>query len=258
MRVALGIEYDGSAFSGWQTQAHARTVQSELESALSKVAAQPITLVCAGRTDAGVHATAQVAHFDSEVERPMRGWVFGANANLTRDVAVRWAQPVDNDFHARFSACSRAYRYVILNRPARSGLWAHKVTWECRVLDAVAMAEAATPLLGEHDFTSFRAAGCQAKQPIRRLTKLTVERDGEFVLVDVKANGFLHHMVRNIVGCLLEVGRGERPTRWLHEVLTHRDRRLAGMTAPADGLYLVRVDYPPRWELPLPPPLPFA
>jgi len=250
MRIALGIEYDGTRFSGWQTQRHARAIQPLVEHALSKVADAPVKVVCAGRTDAGVHACCQVVHFDTHAERTMRAWTLGANAHLPEDVSVRWARPVSDHFNARFSALARAYRYVIANRPTRAAIWAHKVTWECRALDAERMARAAASLLGEHDFSSFRAAGCQAHHPVRTLRRISVVRDGELVVIDVEANAFLHHMVRNIVGVLLEIGRGERPVEWMSELLAARDRARGGMTAPPGGLYFMRVEYPREFEFP--------
>jgi len=250
MRIALGIEYDGSRFSGWQRQAHAVGVQQVLEEAVSKVADHPVELVCAGRTDAGVHATAQVVHFDTESVRSPRAWVLGTTCNLPPAVCVNWAQPVGEDFHARFSATGRRYRYVILNRPVRPALLHGRVCWEHGPLDAARMAAAAVCLHGEHDFSSFRAQGCQAKHPRREIQALDVRREGEFIYLDVAANAFLHHMVRNIAGTLLAVGRGERPVDWVAEVLSARDRTAGGVTAPAGGLYLVQVRYPECFGLP--------
>ncbi|MGD9604498.1 MAG: tRNA pseudouridine(38-40) synthase TruA [Gammaproteobacteria bacterium] len=250
MRIALGIEYDGTRFSGWQTQSHARAIQPAVEHALTKVADSPVKVVCAGRTDAGVHACCQVVHFDTLAVRTMRAWTLGANAHLPGDVSVRWAQPIADHFNARFSAIARAYRYVITNRPTRAALWAHKVTWECRPLDVAHMDEAARVLLGEHDFTSFRAAGCQARHPVRTLRAISVIRDGELVVIDVEANAFLHHMVRNIAGTLLEIGRGERPVAWMSHLLAARDRTRGGMTAPPGGLYFMGVRYPEEFGLP--------
>ena len=259
MRIALGIEYDGRAFKGWQLQRHAvRTVQGELERALGIVAARPIRVVCAGRTDTGVHATGQVVHFDTEAERTPRNWTLGTNANLPSDVAVTWAQPVTDRFHARFSALARSYTYLILNRPTRSSLQAGRATWIHHPLDAVRMRDAARALVGTHDFSSYRALGCQAKSPVRTLDRLTVERRGDRILVKVHANAFLHHMVRNIAGVLIAIGRGDRPVGWAEEVLRLRDRTLGGVTAPPDGLYLERVDYPAAFGVPEPAPLPFV
>ena len=250
MRIALGIEYDGTGFHGWQTQPQVPTIQRCLEEALSRVAAHPVKVYCAGRTDAGVHACAQVVHFETESVRTPRAWTFGANANLSPPVSVLWAQPVPVNFNARFSATARAYRYIISNRATRVALWTGKVGWECRPLDAERMASAARCLLGEHDFSSFRAAGCQARHPIRVIHRINVVRDKELVLIEVEANAFLQHMVRNIVGALLEVGRLDRPVEWMGELLRARDRTCGGITAPPGGLYLLRVEYPPSFEIP--------
>lgn len=251
MKIALGIEYDGSAYSGWQFQRHSPSVQAVLEAALSRVANHPVSVWCAGRTDAGVHATAQVVHFESDSARSPRAWVLGTNANLPSTVAVRWAHEVPSHFNARFSAMGRSYRYLLANTAARPALWHGRMSWEFRPLNVEAMARAARALLGEHDFSSFRAAGCQAKNPVRTLRKMEITRDGACVAFTLEANAFLHHMVRNIVGALLEVGRGERPEEWIADLLRARDRRLAGMTAPPDGLYLVGVRYPEEFGLPL-------
>jgi tRNA pseudouridine38-40 synthase len=259
MRIALGIEYDGRAFKGWQLQRHAvRTVQGELEAALEKVAAQPVRVVCAGRTDTGVHATGQVVHFETSAERSPRNWVLGTNTNLPGDVAVTWAASVDASFHARFSARARTYRYLILNRPTRSSLFAGRATWIHPPLDEASMHAAAQALVGTHDFSSYRALGCQAKSPVRTLHTLAVRRDGERLAIRAHANAFLHHMVRNIAGVLIAIGRGDRPPEWATEVLERRDRTLGGVTAPPDGLYFERVDYPDHPDLPGPVPLPFA
>ena len=250
-RWALGIEYDGAGFSGWQLQDGPRTVQEELERALASVAGQPIRVSVAGRTDAGVHAVCQVVHFDSPVVRPEIAWVRGSNRFLPRDVSVLWARAVPQDFHARFSATGRSYRYLILNRRERPALAANRATWVPQLLDHLAMQGAANRLLGTHDFSAFRAAGCQAKNPVRSLRRLTIERRGDLLIATVEANAFLHHMVRNLMGTLLFVGRGERPADWVAEVLASRDRRLAGTTAPADGLYFLRAAYPDEYALPV-------
>jgi tRNA pseudouridine38-40 synthase len=253
MRIALGIEYDGANFCGWQTQRQGiRAIQPMVEAALARVAAHSVTVHCAGRTDSGVHATYQVVHFDTEAQRSARSWILGANANLPDDVAVLWAVPVLDDFHARFSARARSYDYVLSNRRTRPGLWRNKLSWECRALSVPAMAEAAQYLLGEHDFTSFRAQGCQAKHPIRTLYRCEVVVVEPCIVFRVEANAFLQHMVRNFVGTLLEVGRGERPAAWVAEVLAARDRRQAGMTAAPDGLYLTGVRYGEEYGLPPP------
>ncbi|MEX0900586.1 MAG: tRNA pseudouridine(38-40) synthase TruA [Gammaproteobacteria bacterium] len=250
MRIALGLEYNGTPFAGWQDQPDQPTVQGALERALSRVADHPVQVQCAGRTDAGVHATAQVVHFDSDAARSQWSWVLGANANLPRAVSVNWARAVPDDFHARFSARSRSYRYVLLNRPTRAGLDADRVAWLHRPLDADAMHRAAQQLLGEHDFSAFRAQGCQAKTPVRTLHRLDVMRAGDTVTFEVRANAFLHHMVRNLVGSLCQVGGGERDADWLRAVLDGRDRTQAAATAAAAGLYLVAVEYPGHYELP--------
>ncbi len=250
MRYAVGVEYDGSAYSGWQTLENIPSVQAEVERALSQVAAAPVKLVCAGRTDAGVHALSQVAHFDTAAVRPGRGWVLGANTHLPADISVLWAREVPADFHARFSATARRYRYVLFDRRTRSGLWAGRSTWSAHPLDAAAMHAAAQCLVGRHDFTSFRAAECQATSPVRNVESLTVHREGALVVLEVQANAFLHHMVRNIVGTLLPVGRGERPGAWVAEVLAARDRRIAGITAPPQGLYFAGVRYPAALDIP--------
>ncbi|MCG6967460.1 MAG: tRNA pseudouridine(38-40) synthase TruA [Chromatiaceae bacterium] len=257
MRIALGIEYDGSAFKGWQLQRHElQTVQGAVESALARVAAHPVRVVCAGRTDTGVHALGQVVHFDSEARRAPRNWILGANVNLPPTVAVSWAKIVDEQFHARFSAESRSYRYLILNRPTRSSLLARRATWEHRPLDAEVMHLAGQALIGTHDFSSYRAMGCQAKSPVRTLHRLSVARHGELIELRVHANAFLHHMIRNIAGVLMAIGRHERPPEWASQVLAQRDRRLGGVTAPPDGLYFERVWYPARFAIPPPPAVP--
>jgi tRNA pseudouridine38-40 synthase len=250
MRIALGIEYDGTEFYGWQRLTHGETVQGALERALSFVAAHPVEVTCAGRTDAGVHGRCQVVHFDTEVERDMRGWTLGASSNLPSTVAVLWAQRVDPTFHARFSARSRRYRYRILNRQVRAALDARYVTWERLPLDAGRMHEAAQALVGEHDFTAFRAISCQAAHARRQMLALSVRREDEQVIVEIEANAFLHHMVRNIVGSLLPIGRGEQPVRWMRELLEGRNREVAGPTAPASGLTFLGPRYEAQWGLP--------
>ena len=256
MRIAMGVEYDGHPFCGWQYQDHSPSVQEALERALTKVADQPLRVICAGRTDTGVHGMGQVVHFDTTAERTERSWVMGTNANLPKSVAVLWAKPVSADFHARFSAQRRRYRYVIFNRPVRPTFLQHRVAWAYRPLDVVRMQAAARPLLGEHDFNAYRAQACQAKSPVRTLYRLDVARHGEFIALDLEANGFLHHMVRNIAGVLMAIGSGEQDVAWSAEVLARRDRTLGGVTAPACGLYLVGVQYPPDFGLPVlsPPP----
>ncbi|MCK7594674.1 tRNA pseudouridine(38-40) synthase TruA [Pseudomarimonas salicorniae] len=254
MRLALGIEYDGTDFLGWQRLSHGRTVQQVLEAALGKVAHAPIEVTCAGRTDSGVHALQQVVHFDTEAERSDYGWMMGCNSLLPRAAAVRWVRPVEGEFHARYSATSRRYRYRILNRPARPGLQARFLTWERRPLDAIAMHQAAQAVVGENDFSAFRTAACQAPHARRRMIAITVERQGEEVRIDVEANAFLHHMVRNLVGSLLPIGRGERPVEWMAELLAGRDRSVAGPTAPAEGLCFIGPRYPDRFGIPEPTP----
>ncbi|WP_306581938.1 tRNA pseudouridine(38-40) synthase TruA [Dokdonella sp.] len=250
MRIAVGIEYDGTDFLGWQRLRHGRTVQGVVEAALSRVAAHAVEVTCAGRTDAGVHARCQVVHFDSEAVRSARAWTLGANSNLPADVAVLWAQPVADEFHARFAARSRRYRYTILNRPMRAALDARGMAWERCALDTGAMHAAAQALLGEHDFSAFRTAQCQARTPMRQVQAIDVARSGEVVTIDIAANAFLHHMVRNIVGSLLPIGRGERPVAWLAQLLQGRDRTVAGPTAAAAGLVFVAPAYPAQWCLP--------
>jgi tRNA pseudouridine38-40 synthase len=250
MRIALGIEYDGTDFAGWQRLTEGVSVQGAVERALTKVADHPVQVSCAGRTDAGVHGRCQVVHFDTDARRDMRGWVLGACSNLPTSVAVLWAQPVPESFHARFSARSRRYRYHLLNRSVRAALDARYVTWERLPLDAVRMHEAAQALLGGHDFSAFRALSCQAPHPRRSVLGVDVRREGEQVFVEIEANAFLHHMVRNIVGSLLLIGRGERPVEWLGELLAGRDRQVAGPTAPASGLTFVGPRYEAHWNLP--------
>jgi tRNA pseudouridine38-40 synthase len=250
MRLAFGVEYDGTGFMGWQRQPEGRTVQGSLEAALARVADHELHIVCAGRTDTGVHATGQVIHVDSDAVRPPSGWVRGANANLPGDIRVQWMTEIDGSFHARFKAVRRHYRYVILNRPAALGLLRHRVCWECRPLDTTLMVRAATALIGEHDFTSFRAAACQAKSPVRTVHRLEICQRGYFIYIDVEANAFLHHMVRCIAGVLIAVGRGEQPPGWVSDILAARDRTVSGVNAPPGGLYLVAVGYPAQYTLP--------
>jgi tRNA pseudouridine38-40 synthase len=250
MRYALGIEYDGSGFLGWQRLAHGATVQAAVELALSRVAHHPVEVVCAGRTDTGVHATCQVVHFDSEAERSPRAWTLGCNSLLPETVAVLWAQPVEPTFHARYAARARRYRYVILNRPVRAALQARFVTWERPALDADAMHQAAQALLGEHDFSAFRTSRCQALHPRRVMQQISVVRTGEQIVIDVQANAFLHHMVRNIVGSLLPIGRGEKPVDWIAELLAGCNREVAGATAKPNGLSFLGPRYPREWGLP--------
>lgn len=252
-RIALGLEYDGRRFHGWQSQkSGVRTVQSALEAALSKVAAHPVKVVCAGRTDAGVHASGQVVHFDTEAARELRAWVLGCNTQLPDDVSVNWARVVDDAFHARFSARARRYHYIILNRAVRSALHRGRATWHHYQLDAGRMHEAGQVLLGEHDFSAFRAKDCQSKTPFRNVHHLTVTRAGDWITLDIQANAFLHHMVRNIAGVLIAIGQEQQTTDWAAQVLAARDRRQGGVTAPPDGLYLRTVQYDAHWNLPDP------
>ncbi len=251
MRIALGIEYDGSHFHGWQTQkSGVRTIQLAVEQALSCVADHDIRIFAAGRTDTGVHANAQVVHFDTDARRPPHGWVMGSNIKLPADISILWAKEVPQEFHARFSALGRTYRYFILNRVSRPAILSRRATWIHRPLDATRMHEAGQVLLGQQDFTSYRTVHCQAKSPVRTLHSLQVRRLGDFVVMELHADGFLHHMVRNIAGVLIAIGAGERPADWAADVLAHRDRRLGGMTAAADGLYFYHVDYPEQYEIP--------
>ncbi len=249
-RIAVGVEYDGTRFLGWQTQAQTPTVQSELERALAVVADAPVTVIGAGRTDSGVHAACQVAHFDPPSERSMRSWVLGTNTHLPEDLRIIWAQPVSSEFNARFSASSRRYAYRIVNRPVRPALDRLTHAWEARPLDVDAMHRAAQALVGEHDFSAFRAAACQARHGIRRIHHVAVSSMADRVSIDVEGNAFLHHMVRNIAGSLMVVGRGEQPSGWIAELLASQDRTLAGPTAPACGLTLEQVTYPAAFGLP--------
>lgn len=256
MRIASGVEYNGRVFCGWQSQKDVRTVQDCVETALSKVADHDLRVTCAGRTDTGVHALGQVIHFESHALRSMRSWVLGANANLPQEVCVKWAQSVDESFHARFSAISRRYRYVVINRWVRPAVLAGRVTWCHRALDEKRMQEAARLLEGEHDFTSFRALACQSKSPVRYVHAVDVSRCGDYVYIDVHANAFLHHMVRNIAGVLMTIGKGERPASWVSELLERCDRAKGGVTAPAEGLYLIGVEYGTEFGLPKAPDMP--
>jgi len=249
-RFAAGIEYDGRAYSGWQFQPGLQTVQDVVQRALSRVADAPVECVCAGRTDAGVHASAQVVHFDTTAERSERGWRLGTNSYLPTDVSVAWVREVPGHFHARYSAVARSYRYLIFNRDSRSALAAGRATWERRPLDAARMHAAAQVLVGEHDFSAFRAIECQAKSPLRRIERLDVTRDAEWVWLSITANAFLHHMVRNVAGLLMSVGHGESPPERVATVLASRDRKCNAATAPPDGLFLVAVRYPAEFGLP--------
>jgi len=250
IRIAMGIEYDGSAFHGWQPQDNQRTVQRQLERAVGGVADHPVRVHCAGRTDAGVHATEQVIHFDTRAERSGRSWVLGTNVNLPPDVNVLWASPVDSEFHARFSATARHYLYRILSRPTRSSLLRNQAVWLHRTLDLDLMRRAALDLVGKHDFSSFRALSCQAKSPVRHVHYISLKRHEGLLELRIGADGFLYHMVRNIAGVLMDIGCGDRPVSWVRELLRIRDRRCGGVTAPPQGLYFLRADYPERFDLP--------
>lgn len=250
-RIALGIEYDGSRFLGWQTQPGGGTVQDALESALTGIADAPVSVTCAGRTDRGVHARAQVVHFDTDAERPDSAWVRGVNAMLPEAVAVLWSQRVSPDFHARYAARSRTYRYVLVNRPVRPALAARYAGWHHAPLDLEAMREAAALLLGERDFSAFRAAECQAKSPVRTLHSIDIEGDGERIDFVLRANAWLQHMVRNIVGTLVYVGKDKHPPKWAMQLLESRQRALAAPTFGSEGLYLEAVEYEPRWNIPV-------
>jgi tRNA pseudouridine38-40 synthase len=260
MRIALGVEYDGSPFCGWQSQAGGLTVQDTLQRALRQIAggqianeqaaSEQISVIAAGRTDTGVHVLEQVVHFDTGVERPLTAWVRGVNAVLPESIAVLWAHPVPDEFHARFSAHGRSYRYLLINRAVRPALNARKAGWFHSPLDEALMHAAAQHLVGEHDFSAFRAAECQAKSPVKHLQQLDIRRYGEMIVFDVSADAFLHHMVRNIVGCLVYVGKGKYPPDWLAEVLAGRERGLAAPTFAPDGLYLRSIKYEAKWGLP--------
>ncbi|HEY1027494.1 MAG TPA: tRNA pseudouridine(38-40) synthase TruA [Pseudomonas sp.] len=251
-RIALGLEYKGARYRGFQRQReNVPSIQGSLETALSRVAGgAPINILCAGRTDASVHSSGQVVHFDTTVERSAHAWIMGANMNLPKDISVTWAKEMPAHFHARFSAMARRYRYVIYNDPIRPAHMAEEVTWNHRPLDVAKMREAALALVGTHDFSAFRAMRCQAKSPIKTVHHLQLIEHGRFIVLDIRANAFLHHMVRNIAGVLMTIGAGERPVQWAREVLERGDRQSGGVTAHPYGLYLVQVDYPAEFELP--------
>jgi len=249
-RIALGIEYDGTHFHGWQRQHGLNTIQSSIEEALTKIATQPVSVYSAGRTDTGVHAYGQVIHFDTFVKRSERAWVFGTNSHLPKNICVRWAKVVSPEFHARYSATARQYRYVIYNNPIRPGILQSCLSWNCRYLDEALMHEAAQSLCGRHDFSSYRAANCQSKSPEREIHFIKVTRRGDLIIIDIKANAFLHHMVRNIAGVLMDIGTVKQKVLWAKEVLDARDRCLGGVTAPPYGLYFLKVTYPEHFEIP--------
>ena len=251
-RIALGIEYNGSGFYGWQAQREVvLTIQGILESALAKVANEPIRLFCAGRTDANVHATGQVVHFDTHAKRHIDAWIWGTNSYLPPSIVVRWAKHVDYRFHARFSAIARRYRYIIYNHPIRPAILSTRATWHYYTLDVERMREAGKYLIGEQDFSSFRSSQCNSKSPMRNVTEFTIERRNDFIILEIEANAFLHHMVRNIVGSLMKVGSGLKDPAWMQTVLHAKSRRAAAETAPPDGLYLTRVRYPEPYIFPL-------
>ncbi len=253
MRIALGIEYDGTAYNGWQRQKSGVGIQTHVEEAVSGVANETVEVICAGRTDSGVHASGQVVHFDTGAKRSRRGWLLGINSALPDDINANWVAFVDEEFHARFSATSRSYRYLILNRTVRSALNRNRAWWVFQALDEKAMLEASKCLLGEHDFSAFRAAGCQASTPVREISNLQIVRHGEWLAITVTANAFLQHMVRNITGVLVAVGKGEEEPAWVNSVLESRDRKQGGVAAPPHGLTLSAVDYPSRFNIPVGP-----
>jgi tRNA pseudouridine38-40 synthase len=250
MKYAIGIEYCGTDYCGWQRQSHCDSVQQNVESALGFVADHPLELICAGRTDSGVHAIEQVAHFETSAERSERAWVLGSNCRLPPDIRIKWALPVADDFHARFSARSRAYRYIILNSPVPSAIFHDRCSWEFQPLDQAAMHDCAQILVGEHDFSSFRAAGCQSRSPHRNVHEITVTRQEELIFLDIRANAFLYHMVRNIAGSLIAVGKGEQDAAWFAGVFEAGDRKLADKTAAASGLYFLQASYDAQYKLP--------
>ena len=249
-RYAAAIEYDGTNFCGWQRQPHCNSVQYTVEKALSSVADEAITVACAGRTDTGVHASTQIIHFDSHAIRSPRNWVLGCNANMSEDVRCHWAGQISEAFHARFSALSRTYRYLVLDVPMQPALLRHGITWERKELSLAAMTQAVKPLIGEHDFSSFRGARCHSTTPWRSVHYIDIFRENNVIVFEICANAFLLHMVRNIMGALLVVGRGEREPGWIADLLSLRDRTKSPMTAPAAGLYLVGVEYPQQFEIP--------
>lgn len=248
-KIALCLEYEGTEYHGWQNQAQLMTIQACVESALSHVADEPISVICAGRTDAGVHALGQIIHFTTKASRSLDNWIRGGNANLPNSITIRSAKIVDETFHARFSALSRSYTYVIYNHPVRSSILHQKATWWHKPLDENKMRIGAAHLLGEHDFSSFRGIACQAKTAIRTIHTSNISRHKNFIIMDIKANAFLQHMVRNIAGVLMAIGDGGKPPHWAQEVLLARDRKEGGITAPPDGLYLMEVEYPERFEV---------
>ena len=250
MRIALGVEYNGSDYFGWQSQPDGRTVQDNIQQAISRIACEPVSIIAAGRTDTGVHALEQVIHFDTMTERALSAWVRGVNAFLPSGIAILWAHPVEEEFHARFSAQARSYQYVLINRPVRSAVHHGSVGWFHAALNLKTMQEAAGYLIGTHDFSSFRAAECQAKSPVKTLSRLDIQQNGDTLIFNFTADAFLHHMVRNIVGCLVYVGKGKHPPIWIKQVLDARQRSVAAPTFSPDGLYLRRIKYDAKWGLP--------
>jgi len=250
MRIALGLEYDGSTFCGWQTQPSGCSVQDAVDAAVSEIAAHPVQSQCAGRTDAGVHALGQVAHFDTSAQRPLSAWVRGVNALLPKSIAVQWAREVSGDFHARGRATGRVYNYLLLNRHERPGVHHARIGWHHRPLELATMQAAANCLIGTHDFSAFRAAECQAATPLKQLRRAKIHRYGALLLFEFAADAFLHHMVRNMVSCLVKIGEGTRRPEWLKELLDSRDRDRCAPTFAPDGLYLTAVEYDPGWGLP--------
>jgi tRNA pseudouridine38-40 synthase len=249
-RLVLGIEYDGSSYYGWQRQPHAASVQESLEKSLSEVANEKIEITCAGRTDTGVHATSQVVHFDCQNPRPIKAWLKGANSLLPQNISIRYAQAISKDFHARFSALSRSYLYVIDNNSVKPAIMSQGLTWIRAKLDVDKMNSATEHFIGEHDFTSLRSSRCQSNSANRNISKLRCKRYGEYIVLEVTANAFLHHMVRNIVGTLIEIGDGRRNSNWAREVIAAKNRCIAGVTSAPNGLYLVGVMYPEEFNLP--------
>lgn len=256
MRIALGLEYNGSGFNGWQRQKNGISIQHVVEEAISFVADHYVRTVCAGRTDTGVHASYQVIHFDTHQNRPERAWVLGTNSIMPDTISVLWAKQVTDDFHARFKAQARSYRYIILNRDTRPALLGKNVTWCRRLLDVDKMQRAAQALIGRHDFTAYRALHCQSKSPVRTVHRLSILRKDHYLYFDICADGFLYHMVRNIVGVLIAIGQGDQAIEWAGEVLRKKDRTQGGVTAPPYGLYLCSVEYPAEYGLPVPLALP--
>ena len=251
MRIALGVEYDGQGYFGWQEQPGLKTVQGVLEDALSRVANESIHIFCAGRTDTGVHGTGQVVHFDTKAKRHLDAWVYGTNANLPSSISVRWSRHVDYSFHARFKAISRRYRYVIFNHPVRPAILNFRTSWHYYPLDVDRMRTSASYLIGEQDFSSFRSSKCNSNSPMRNVTDFSIQRHGDFIIFEIEANAFLHHMVRNIAGSLMKIGAGFKEVEWIQEVIDAKSRKAAAETAPAGGLYLIKVSYPEPYIFPL-------